>query len=142
MGKIRSTTVPHVATHQVPAEADEVLQNWARWAAPRAGMRRQRNLLAKLAKPDRWADVEDRHDAPPPFAGPPDADSAWRAEKVLCSPYFYPPARAILVQHYLYRQDPRRTARLLGIRHAEFEVELWRAACMFWNRYGRTDAAP
>jgi hypothetical protein len=142
MGKIRSTNTPCAEPrYQVPTETEAVLVNWARWAAPRTGLRRQRNLLAKMAKPDRWADAEDRHEAPPVFASPPDVDSAWRAEKVLCSPYFDPPSRALLVQHYLHRLDPRRTARLLGIHHADFELELWRAACIFMVRYRHTDAA-
>lgn len=136
MGKIRSTLADAArVTYEVPAEADEVLTNWARWAAPRHGIRRRENILAKMAKADRWAGVSADLGAPPQFAVPPDADSAWAAEKVLCNPVFWPPARTLIQQHWLYRQTPVSTCRLLGFPVQNYDHELWRAACMFLNRY-------
>lgn len=136
MGKIRSTaTEPERVHYQVPADAEMTLQNWARWAAPRHGCARRVNPSFRLVKPsaDRegWADPG----APAGIAAPVDAEAAWAAERVICNPAFWPPARTLLTAHYLYRQDQRATCRLLAVHRDAYEHELWRAACMFWNLY-------
>ena len=136
MGKIRSTANDDERVHhQVPAEADMALQNWARWAAPRHGCARRVNPSFRFVKPSaEWEALGDAG-APSGFAAPVDAEAAWAAERVICNPAFWPPARTLLMQHYLYRQDQRATCRLLGVHRDAYDYELWRAGCMFWNLY-------
>lgn len=136
MGRIRSTTkADAAAVYDVPNEADDALHNWARWASPRHGVKRRLNASFSLVKPDRWGDNTARETAPAAFAAAVDPEAAWAAEKVLCNPMFWPPARTMLTQHYLYRASERATCRLLGIHGSQYSHDLWRAACMFWNQY-------
>lgn len=136
MGRIRSTHRAEAADeYLVPPQADEVLSNWARWAAPRHGAKRQVNILAKMAKADRWAGVSADLGAPPVHAGMPDAQSAWVAEKVICSPAFWALGRELILQRWLYRASPVSTCRLLDVPPQIYDRQVWRAACAFWDRY-------
>lgn len=137
MGKIRSTLGESTRTvYTVPPHVEDALTNWARWAAPRHGLKRRENVLAKMCKStDRWAGVSADLGAPPQHAVPPDADTAWRAEKVLCHPGFPAAARSLIQQHWLHRQNPVYTCRLLALPVQSYEYEVWSAATMFWNRY-------
>ncbi|HOW49400.1 MAG TPA: hypothetical protein PLB26_17300 [Rubrivivax sp.] len=137
MGKIRSTTkgvADPEGGYGVPHGAEAVLVNWGRWAAPRHGCRRSLNVNFRFVRPDRWGEFGCT-EAPAAFAAPPNVDRAWAAEKIICNPVFWPPARTLLTEHYVFARSPRSTCRLLGVHRSEYDRELWRAACMFWNRW-------
>jgi len=135
MGKIRSTNQVVVPSFVVPAEADAVLANWGRWNGPRTGVRRVVNASFKGTKSAPGWVALGSEGAPAPFAGAVDADQAWAAEKVICNPMFWPPARALLTEHYTYRTPTHTVCRRLGIHPAAFGHDLCRAACIFWNTY-------
>jgi hypothetical protein len=134
MGKIRSlANEASRVVHEVPAEADEALQNWARWSRTRQGGGRRVNPGFKYVKPDRWPGRDDDAGAPSAFAGPVDGPGAWRAEKALCALPLV--QRVMLRSHYLDRRDPRSTCRDVHLHVDAYDLELWRAACMFLNLY-------
>lgn len=136
MGKIRSTNqAQESAAFEVPPEAEELLSNWGRWAAPRHGCKRSLNPNFRYVKPDRWVTDEDRASAPAAYSSPPNAHTAWAVEKIVCNPSFWPPARLLLTEHYVLRRSPRSICSGLCIPRASYEHELWRAACMLWNAY-------
>jgi hypothetical protein len=136
MGKIRSTNqVEPPPAFEVPAEADALLTNWGRWAAPRHGCKRALNPNFRYVRPDRWASADDHTSAPAVYSSPPDADQAWTVEKIVCNPNFWPPARLLLTEHYVLRRNPRSICAALCIPRTGYEHELWRAACMLWNAY-------
>ena len=128
MGKITGTNSPsnHMA-HRVDPVIDGALINWGRWNSVRHGGR-QVNAMFRMVKPSQTWDVA-------PVVIPVDIDMAWLAEKVICNPGFYPRARALLTNHYVFATDQRQTCKQLGLHRSAYDEERWRSCFIFWNRY-------
>lgn len=135
MGRIRSTNRAEVAsTHKVEPDTERILINWGRWCAARNGGRWGGTGVFKLAKSGQhW----DSLDAQQLAALPVDTDEAWRAEKIIGQPMFYPPYQTLLRGHYAFGHTPSVTCRELGIYRMSYDEELWKAACFFRNRFDR-----
>lgn len=132
MGRITGTnSAARADVFTVDGVIQGVLINWGRWALPRHGGSGSTNAMFRMVKSPRTFDGTQSPSIPV------DVDAAWLAEKVVCNPDFYPRARTLLSNHYVFNVDQRQTCRQLGLHRSAYDEEHWRSCYIFWNRYSR-----
>lgn len=113
----------------VPAAVYARLDEWARWARPRAGIDANGHCCSAEGR-----FVSTYPDAERGVAIQPDLPAVLAVERVVCNPMFPRVPREIIRRHFIVRAVPKDIARALGINGHRYGDELKRSILMIKNR--------